>query len=197
MQITSNDRVKTAEHLGNKDQELVEGCIAGNPKYQQMLYEKFAKEIYFVCKRYTNSDADAEDLMQDVFIKIFLNLKHFRFESALGYWIKRVTTNAIISNYRKKKREGVQLDYEECEQGVLPVFEVQDADIPLEVLMKMVRELPSGYRTVFNMREIDGYELNEIAEELNVNPGTVRSQLFKAKATLKKNIENWMKSEKI
>ncbi|MDR2979398.1 MAG: sigma-70 family RNA polymerase sigma factor [Bacteroidales bacterium] len=197
MENTSSGRVKTTEHLVNNDQELVEGCIAGNPKYQRILYEEFAGDLYFICKRYSHSDADAEDLLQDAFIKIFLNLKGFRFESSLRHWMKRLATNTIITNFRTKKKEGVKLDYEECEQGVLPVVEVQDVEIPMEVLMRMVRELPPGYRMIFNMREIDGYELSEIAEELNMNPATVRSQLFKAKAVLKKQIENWLKSEKV
>lgn len=183
------------EHLEKSDQRIVEGCIAGNPKYQKMLYEKFAKELYFTCKRYSNSDTDAEDLLQNVFIKVFLSLKNFRFESSLRTWLYRITTNEVISNFRKKKNQGTQIDYEECEQAVLPVIEIIDADIPLDVLMEMVQSLPAGYRTVFNLREIEGLEYDEIASQLEMNPQTVRSQLFKAKRSLKKQIENWLKSE--
>lgn len=178
------------------DQQMIEGCIAGNPKCQRLLYDRFAEELYFICRRYTNSNEDAEDLLQNVFIRVFLNLKDFKFESSLKVWIKKVTVNTVISNLRKMKREPMQLNYENCEDGVLPIVEVPDAEIPMEVLVEIIRKLPSGYRTVFNMREIDGYEFEEIAKQLELHPGTVRSQLFKAKMMLKKEIEEWAKNEK-
>lgn len=193
--------VKTIEYSEMNDQkmidrQIVEGCIAGNPKYQQLLYERFAEDLYFICRRYTNSNADAEDLLQNVFIKIFLNLKDFKFESSLKVWTRMVTVNAAISNLRRIKREPMQLNYENCEDGTLPIVEVPDAEIPMEALIEIIRGLPDGYRSVFNMREIDGYDFEGIAEQLGLNPGTVRSQLFKAKVMLKKKIEEWINNEK-
>ena len=177
------------------DKELIEGCIAGKPKYQQMLYDRYANAMFGICKRYTRSSTEAEDMLQDVFVKIFLNLNKFRMDSSLGYWIKRLTINTLISNYRKKKIEDHEVDIDEMSEQLPAVTVSPEKSIPIDVLLEMVNSLPEGYRTVFNLREIDGYELQEIANTLNCTNVTVRSQLFKAKAALKKKIELWMKYE--
>lgn len=177
------------------EKKLVEGCIAGKPDYQKMLYDRFADAMFVICKRYTKNSAEAEDMLQDVFIKVFLNLSKYRFESSLGFWIKRLTINTLISNQRKKCVENFQVDMEEVQYDLPVVMPETESSIPMDVLLEMVSSLPDGYRTVFNLREIDGYEFEEIARILQCTNSTVRSQLFKAKTTLKKKIEEWMKGE--
>lgn len=177
------------------DQEIVEGCISGKPKYQQILYQRFAGPMLNICKRYTRTQSEAEDMLQDVFVKVFLNIHRFRFESTLGYWIKRLTVNTLISNQRKKNVNNNLVDIEEMAQELPEVTVPADATVPMDVLLGMIRELPEGYRTIFNMREIDGYDLQEIAEIVGCSNSTVRSQLFKAKNVLKKKVEEWLKTE--
>lgn len=177
------------------DKELIKGCISGNPKYQEMLYHRFATAMLGVCRRYTRNTAEAEDMLQEVFVKVFLHLKDFRQESSLGYWIKRLAINALISEQRKKNVSNYTVSMEESVQEFSAVTVPVDTSIPMDVLLQMVDELPEGYKTVFNLREIDGYELQEIADMLNCTNATVRSQLFKAKKKLKERIEKWMARE--
>jgi len=177
------------------EKELVEGCIAGKRKCQNMLYQRFAGMIMSICLRYSNSKEEAEDVLQEVFVKIFLNLQCFRFESTLHYWIKKVTVNTLLVKLRKKEVEKISISVDEVCEKMPFVAMKEDPAVPLDILMKMVQNLPIGYRIVFNMREIEGYELQQIADELQCTNATVRSQLFKAKAKLKQNIENWLKGE--
>lgn len=191
------ESMNTAKHEGKQmsDKELVEGCIAGKNKCQEALYKRFAGAMMTVCLRYFKLEVEAEDALQEAFIKIFLNLRHFKFESTLGYWIKRVTINTVLSKIHRKKTEGVGIEVSEYEEDIPYVTVEKDPVVPMNVLMEMIQDLPNGYRMVFNMREIDGYELQEIADKMQCSNITVRTQLFKAKNKLKENIEDWLKGE--
>ena len=177
------------------EKELVEGCIAGKRKYQELLYYRFAGAIMNICLRYSNSKEEAEDALQEVFIKVFLNLQHFKFGSTLGYWIKRVAVNTLLTKLKKNKREGFSISIDEYDETAPAVILKEDPSVPMDILIKMIHSLPDGYRIVFNMREIDGYDLQDIADKLQCTNVTVRTQLFKAKSKLKQNIENWLKGE--
>ena len=179
------------------ERELVEGCIVGKKKCQELLYQLFAGRIMNICLRYLKSKAEAEDALHDIFIKIFLNLQQFKFESTLAYWVKRVTINTILTKLKRKKMESLTFDISEYNEEELSVTMDEDPDVPMEVLVKMVQALPYGQRMVFNMREVEGYEVQEVADTLQCSNITVRTQLFKAKNKLKDNIENWLKGEQI
>jgi RNA polymerase sigma-70 factor (ECF subfamily) len=173
------------------EQQLIKGCIDGISKYQEMLYYRFAKEALTLCKRYAKNEAEAEDLLQDAFIKIFLNLKSFRNESSLKSWINRIVINTAISHVRKKTvwneiNESEELDNSEAVM-------IEEADVPMDVLMEMIQKLPETYRIVFNMREIDDLEYSQIADHLHVTESTVRANLTRAKSKLKQWIIDWMK----
>jgi RNA polymerase sigma-70 factor (ECF subfamily) len=177
------------------DKELVEGVILGNPKFQKELYSRYSGALFAICKRYAKNTAEAEDLMQDVFVKIFLNLHQFRFESSLGFWAKRLTINSLLNYIKKKNIENNFVSTDEYDNEIQDVRINDDVDVPYEVLLNMVQKLPLGYRTVFNMKEIDGYENKEIASLLGCTESTVRTQLFKAKKELKQKIEKWSQNE--
>ena len=177
------------------DKELVEGCIAGKRKCQELLYQRFAGAMMNVCLRYSKSHVEAEDALQEAFIKVFLNLHHFRFESSLGVWIKRVTINTLLTKLREKRVDDFSVNIQDYNEMLPSVTIHEDPTVPMDVLMKMIHDLPHGYKAVFNMREIDGYELQQIADTLQCTNVTVRSQLFKAKTKLKQNIEKWLNEE--
>ena len=177
------------------DKEIVEGCKAGKPKYQKILYQRFASQMFGVCRRFTGNTVEAEDLLQDSFVKVFLNIKNFRDECSLGFWVKKLTINTLISHFRKENSLKKSAEIDDLNDEIPDTSVPDDVGIPLAVIVKMVNELPEGYRTVFNLREIDGYEFDEIAEMLNCANSTVRSQLYKAKQALKSKIEEWKKNE--
>lgn len=177
------------------DKEIIDGCKAGKPKYQKILYERFAGQMMGLCKRYTSNTAEAEDMLQDAFIKVFLNIQNFRNECSLANWIKKLTINTLITHFRKSTSYGKSFYTEEMPDEFPDTKTPADISIPMDVLLSMVNQLPEGYRTVFNLREIEGFEYEQIAEMLNCSNATVRSQLFKAKLSLKSKIQNWKKNE--
>ena len=178
-----------------EDKEIVNGCIAGKPYSQKLLYQQYAGMVMSICLRYTNDHQEAEDFLQDIFVKIFLNLKKFKFNSHLGYWIKRLAVNELLDEMRKKNALSFAISTDDLQLEIADVAIKSDSSISMNTLMKMINELPAGYRTVFNMREIDGYEFEEIAKMNGIGEATVRSQLHKAKMALKIKIEKYLSTE--
>lgn len=168
--------------------ELVKNCIKGKPQAQKQLYDLFAEGMLGVCYRYTKSLTDAEDVLQEGFVKVFQNLHQFKFEGELGGWIRRIMVNTAL-NYLKKESK---YQYDEIENQVtLEVSSEHWADYSLSAkeIAQLIRKLPIGYRTVFNLHAIEGYSHVEIAQMLSINEGTSRSQYSRARNLLM----NWYK----
>jgi RNA polymerase sigma factor (sigma-70 family) len=170
------------------DEELVKGCVEGKSKFQEAFYYKFAAVMKGVCIRYSDTIEEAEDILQDGFIKVFLNLKNFRLDGSLEGWVRRIMVNTALNYYRAKQKSSYHANIDEI------VEIVEDARIDnydklnAKVLLKMIEELPPGYRIVFNMFEIEGYSHKEIADELNISVNTSKSQLLKARRALQQKI---------
>lgn len=145
-----------------------------------------------VCRRYAASQHEAEDVMQESFARIFSSLRQYRFEGSLEGWMVKVTTNCAI---RYVKRSG--FGFQEIKEDESPVTEEAIANLNEEDLLGMIQELPSGYRIVFNLYVIDGYNHQEIAKLLDIAPVTSRSQLVKARKLLQKKIQSLVNSEKL
>ena len=165
-----------------ENRELIEACVKGDRLAQRKMYDLFADRMYMVCLRYTKSQQEAEDVLQDSFIKVFKHLKGYRGESRLDYWIKRIVVNTALNSQRKKLYMYPMVDIEEVknefnESKVLSNFR-------LEELLSMIRELPTGCQTVFNLFAIEGYSHKEIAEMLDVSEGTSKSQFARARKLL-------------
>ena len=174
--------------------ELIEACVKGDRLAQRNLYDVFSKRMYMVCVRYTKSQQEAEDVLQDSFIKVFKNLKGYRGESRLDYWIKRIVVNTALNSQRKKLYmypmvdiDDVKNDYDHSK--TLSSFQ-------LEELLNMINELPTGCRTVFNLFAIEGYSHKEIAEMLEVSEGTSKSQFSRARKLLQEKIAGEEKTER-
>ena len=168
------------------EKTLIHGCIDGRESYRYELYRRYAGKMLAVCKRYAGSKEDAEDYLQEAFIKIFDKLNTYQFQGSLEGWIRRVVVHTCLNNLRSRK-----LYVDIAEDAPVQDHNAVDAlnAMSEEELMLMVQSLPSGYRTVFNMYAIDGYDHAEIAETLGINEGTSRSQLSKARIWLRNAIE--------
>ena len=177
------------------DSEMIRKCKAGNVKYQSMLYEKFAPMLMAICVRYTRTYEDAEDILHDSFVKILTNIESCDEKGNIGAWMRTITINTAINAYNRRKREGGKIEAEEVEENVKDVRIAQNDFLSEETLLRFVSELPDGYRTVFNLFEIDGYSHLEIASMMGSSYSTVRSQLFKAKRALKQKIEKSLGKE--
>jgi len=171
------------------EDELLEGCTQGLQKYQYLLYKKFAPTMLAVCRRYTNSVEDAEDVLQDGFIKVYNNLDKYRRDGSLEGWVRRIMVNTALNQYRSNLKSLYQLDIDEL-QGVIEDARPSNFDnINTNVLLKMIDSLPDGYKLIFNLYEIEGYAHKEIAEMLNLSINTSKSQLLKARRVLRKKLE--------
>src|SRR5689334_9539904 len=162
---------------------LVKDCLKGLPEAQRQLYEHFAESMLGVCYRYTKSVADAEDVLQEGFIKIFRNLHQFKFEGELGGWIRRIMVNTSL-NYLKQNRF-YQSDLSFFDNGMHPVSDDNpDVNIVARDLADLIRQLPTGYQTIFNLYAVEGFTHVEIGKMLGINEGTSRSQYARARGLL-------------
>ena len=174
------------------DQRIIEGCIAGKRRAQSQLYEKYSPGMLGVCLRYCRNFEDAEDVLQEGFIKVFHNLHTFRSESTIGAWIKRIMINTAITHNKKLAGHGAD-NLNILESGSIDIPD-NDEDpatymqIEPEILLKYVQELPHGYRTVLNLFIFEGYSHKEISGMLNISESTSKTQLFKARIYLKNRL---------
>lgn len=178
------------------DSELMRKCAEGDPKYQEMLYKRFSPVLYGVALRYARNEEDAQDILHDSFVKILTNLDSFDENSgSLEGWVRRITVNTAINAYHKKKKKEGAVDIDEVGDLIGDVTISQPDFLSEKILLNFINELPDGYRTVFNMFEVDGYSHKEISTLTGSSYATVRSQLFKAKRALKKRIEDFRAKE--
>ena len=165
---------------------LIAGCIRQNPQAQRELYERFAPKMMGVCYRYAHSRDDAEDILQEGFVKVFRNLKEYRFQGSLEGWMRRIMVHTAIDLLRKQKHQQKEIDIdhaigEEVAEDALDSLE-------LEYLYRVIQALPAGYRLVFNLYAIEGYSHAEIGEQLGITASTSRSQYTRARAILMSQI---------
>ncbi|MFL5786885.1 MAG: RNA polymerase sigma factor [Flavisolibacter sp.] len=176
------------------DNDLIEGSIRGDRKMQQELYEKFAPKMYGVCLRYAGNAEEAEDILQEGFIKVFNKLGSFRREGSFEGWIRRIFVNTAIEHFRKKIQLQPITEYEEntIEGKYLSILD----DLAEREIIKLIQQLSPGYRTVFNMYVIEGYTHKQIAEALGISEGTSKSQLSRAKLILQEMVKDLIEKRK-
>ncbi len=163
---------------------LILGCQKGDRGSQKALYDKYASKMLAICLRYVGDKMEAEDILQEGFMKIFTNFYKYESTGALGGWIRTVMVNTSIEHYRKNKRNIIDLrenDYETVNQSFDEgLIEKLDA----KVILGLISKLPEGYRQIFNLYAIEGYKHSEISAMLNISEGTSKSQYSRAKKFL-------------
>lgn len=173
---------------------IITQCQKADRKAQQELYTLLAPKLYGTCLRYTNASTDAEDLLQEAFMKIFSNISSFKADGHIEAWARRITVNVILEAFRKKKMLEYSIDYVDhgnlLSNNSINVLE----SLSLQELTKIINSLPEGKRVVFNLYVIEGYSHKEIAEMLNISEGTSKSQLSKAKEMLAEILKPRMSS---
>ncbi len=172
------------------DSDLIVGCLEGNRRMQEELYRRFSPRMYAVCLRYAGSSEEAEDILQEGFIKVFKKLDSFRSEGSFEGWIRRIFVNTAIEHFRRKRYLMPVTEKEEntIEGKYLSVLD----DLAARDIMALVQELSPGYRTVFNMYVVEGYTHKEIADMLGISEGTSKSQLSRAKVILQDMVKQFI-----
>ena len=167
-------------------ENLINDLKAGKRKAQAVLYKKYAPSLLGLCMRYGKSKAEAEDIMQEGFLKIFDKIEGLQKSSSLEPWMKRIMVNTAINSYHKNLKHYYHQDIDDIQisEGDEVSFEYMGGISP-ETVLKSVQELPEGYKMVLNMYVFDGFSHKEIAEELNISINTSKTQLLKARRKLK------------
>ncbi|MBW3546108.1 MAG: RNA polymerase sigma factor [Bacteroidetes bacterium] len=168
------------------DKEIVEGCLRKELKMQQALYDRFSGRMYVVCLRYASGQLEAEDILQEAFVKVFGKLETYREEASLTQWIKRVVINTALNHQRSKLYMYPMVDVEQMHS--LADQEQTLSNFSYQELLEFIQELPSGCRVIFNLFAIEGYGHKEIAEMLGVSEGTSKSQYARAKKLLQQQL---------
>ncbi len=167
--------------------ELIKGCQKGSGLHQQALYQQYHRKMFGVCLRYTNKQEDAEDVLQEAFIKVFKHINGFRGNGSFEGWIRRIMVHTSIEHYRKRSRY-FMVDIDQANEVELDADQL--SEMSRDEILDLVQGLPTGYRTVFNLYAIEGYPHKEIAEMLGISVGTSKSQFSRAKALLKEKMES-------
>jgi RNA polymerase sigma factor (sigma-70 family) len=165
------------------EKELIKGCINGDRLAQKQLYDAFAGKMYVLSKRYAKDLTDAEDIMQEAFMKVFDNIRHFRGESPLEFWIRSIVVNTAIK-FLKKQKPWTHSGDIELYQNEVSSDEISISGMNYDQLLEMIRELPEGCQTIFNLYAIEGYKHQEIAKMLDISEGTSKSQFARARMLL-------------
>lgn len=172
------------------ESDLISGCLEGNRRMQEELYRRFSPRMYAVCLRYAGNAEEAEDILQEAFIKVYKKLSSFRGEGSFEGWIRRVFVNTAIEHFRRKRYLQPVTEKEEStlEGNYLSVLDsLAERDI-----LELVQQLSPGYRTVFNMYVVEGYTHKEIGDMLGISEGTSKSQLSRAKVILQEMVKTYI-----
>jgi RNA polymerase sigma factor (sigma-70 family) len=173
---------------------ILNGCREGKRSAQKQLYDRYVSLMLGICLRYSRSREEAEDIVQEGFLKIFQNINTFRKQGSLEGWIKRIMINHALNHYKKNRRIPFTEDVEEINETEIFKFNHEEEPLdPVEpnVLLAMVQSLPEGYRLVFNLYVFEGYSHREIAEALNFSENTSKTQLMKARRNLQKQLSEY------
>jgi RNA polymerase sigma-70 factor (ECF subfamily) len=179
---------KKNESILTEDQ-LVRGCVLKNEAAQKAVFDLYAGKMLGVCMRYARNNADAEDMLQDAFIKVFDKIKQFKGEGSFEGWIRKIVVNTALKKYTLIRYDKEIIGHEGVDaEHFFSTEQVAYSHLSEKELLQLVNKLPDGYRFVFNMYVIEGYSHDEIATLLGIQSGTSRSQLAKARMLLQKQI---------
>jgi RNA polymerase sigma factor (sigma-70 family) len=176
------------------ESDLIHGCLEGNRRMQEELYRRFSPRMYAVCLRYASNAEEAEDILQEGFIKIFKKLGSFRGDGSFEGWVRRIFVNTAIEQFRRKR---YLLPVTEKEENTIEgkYFSILD-ELAEKDILALVQELSPGYRTVFNMYVVEGYTHKEIADMLGISEGTSKSQLSRAKVILQDMVKKFIDQQR-
>jgi RNA polymerase sigma factor (sigma-70 family) len=166
--------------------DIIKGCASGDVRDQERLYRMFAPKMFGVCLRYARDRSEAEDNLQDGFVKVFSNIKSFRHEGSFEGWMRRIMVNVSLEKFRKRQvlmpaEDMVQFETQTVSDDVL-------AKIGADELLGLIQELPPRYRMVFNLFVIEGMNHEEISHEMDISVGTSKSNLSRARDILKRKV---------
>jgi RNA polymerase sigma factor (sigma-70 family) len=173
--------------------EMWQGCLKNDRKQQELLYRTLAPRMLAVCMRYTHDKDEAQDILQEGFIKMFNNAHKYRGEGNLEGWIRRIMVHCAISRYRKQKQMVLVDDFAEDNNSGGKGY--NEHGLEAKDLLQMVQKLPQTYRSVFNLYAIEGYSHQEVGQQLGITELLSRTNLCRARAMLKEMVNSLTSSQ--
>ena len=173
---------------------MIEGCLQGQEKARRMLYERYAGRMLALCRRYVGDRDTAEDVMIQGFMRVFERIAQYSGEGSFEGWVKRIMINEALAHLRKAKTMYLEVDIEKAEME--PDFGFMHGHLEAAELLGMIDRMPPGYKAVFNLYAIEGYNHREIAELLGINENTSKSQLSRARMYLQNRLLELERMEK-
>jgi RNA polymerase sigma factor (sigma-70 family) len=176
------------------ESDLINGCKEGNRRMQEEMYRRFSPRMYAVCLRYASNAEEAEDILQEGFIKVFKKLDSFRSEGSFEGWVRRIFVNTAIEQFRRKR---YLQPVTEREENTIEGKSLSALDgLAEKDILALIKELSPGYRTIFNMYVVEGYTHKEIADMLGISEGTSKSQLSRAKVILQEMVKKYLDQQR-
>ena len=169
------------------EKKLIQGCINEEKSARKYLYDFYSPKMYYVCLRYARHASEAQDMLQDGFIKVFDNISSFKSNGSFEGWIRRIIVNTALNYCRKSSFKQEQLGIEDYQDKVVKSKAV--SNLGEKELLALIQKLPDGYRMVFNLYVIEGYSHKEIGEMLDITESTSRSQLAKSRKWMQNELE--------
>jgi RNA polymerase sigma factor (sigma-70 family) len=176
------------------DEALIAGCLQGSERHFNALYDAYASVLYAICLRYAEDSDEANDILQEGFIKVFQQLKTFDKEKgSLEGWLKRIFVNQSIDNYRRKKKMIKTVPADDLEEDIREDSEGLEGEVSIteSQIMELIKEMPQGFRTVFNLYAVEKMKHKEIAEELGISESTSKTQYIRAKKIMQDKIKRF------
>ncbi len=173
--------------------EILKRCIHHDRKAQKILYEHFAPAMLGVCLRFTGNRQEAEDILQDGFMKVFVSLEDFEGRSSLYSWIRRIMINTAITHYHRTLKHRYHIDIDDFRERETGETDWHDTAFTAEELRGVIASLPPGYRMIFSLYALEGYKHREIAKELGIDVNTSKSQYSRARKLIQSRLEDLAK----
>ncbi|MBK8881030.1 MAG: sigma-70 family RNA polymerase sigma factor [Bacteroidales bacterium] len=171
------------------DQQIIEGCARHERKAQKVLYEKYSRLLMGVCMRYASNKAEAEDILQDSFLKIFFRIKDFTGTGSFVGWMRKVVVNTAITHYHLNLKYRYHVDIEEYVSAETGSAGFDEDFYTSDELFMVMSELPKGYKMIFNLYAVEGYKHKEIAEMMGIDTNTSKSQYSRAKTVIRDKLD--------
>ncbi len=170
---------------------IINGCLKGNRRDQELLYRRHAPKLYAVCLQYSGNDEEARDILQEGFIKIFENLNHYKYEGSFEGWMRRIIVNTALEKFRSRHNLYRVDDIDQIPELDAEPDSEDYSGLDADDLMEIIRELPPKYRMVFNLFAIEGYSHKEIGQMVNISEGTSKSNLARARIILQRRVGSY------
>ena len=170
-----------------EEKKLIQACIREEQQAQKLLYDLYSPKMYYVCLRYARHELEAQDMLQDGFVKVFDKIASFKHNGSFEGWIRRIIVNTSLNHCRKRSFKQEQIGIEDFQDKVVSSKAI--SKIEEKELLALIQQMPQGYNNLFNLYVIEGYSHKEIAEMLDITESTSRSQLANARKWMRYEIE--------